>query len=124
LKKINDVAFRIELPISAHNVFHISSLRKYYRADDIFRIRASDSKKQPLFHKKGEAVWEFESILEHLRDPKTNEIGFWVKYAGHPPCFEKRSLLLEDVPTLVQEFEAANPPPWPNSTRRRGRRNF
>ena len=128
IKKINEVAFKLQLPpsLKIHPVFHVSQFHPF--VSDQFPVRAARGTKPPAYAIQGAKFWTFSHIVRHATaadaekakfDPSTP--GFMVIYSGFPePEFVTRVDLTKDLPDDVRNFDNANPLTVP---KRRGRRS-
>jgi len=125
VEKVNDVAYKLDVPSNIHNVVHVSQLKPYFaNDDDAFPLRPTASVQPPLYHVRGQAFWEIERIVRRAtaEDCLANNFpqgsnGFMVKYVGYPDLsFGLRSDLIRDIKEEVLAFEKENP------ISRRGRR--
>jgi hypothetical protein len=108
LQKVGPVAYRLELPRSlgkTHDVFYVGLLKRFdgsrWAPDGVLAHQGSDDV-QPKF--------VVEAILKkRLNRRRNSEPEYFVRWKGVPETdgtWEPASVLKEDVPELVREFES------------------
>jgi hypothetical protein len=116
IKKINNVAFKLQLPgtLRIHPVFHVSQFKPFVA--DPFPVRATGGRKPPQYAIRGEKYYTFSHIVRRATAADVKKfkyppgtVGFIVVYTGYPPELITRDLLLKDLPDDVLSFESANP---------------
>jgi hypothetical protein len=118
LKKVNAVAYELDVPSNIHKVIHVSQLKPYFaNSPDLFPARESTSYQPPAFHVRNEAYFTVDYIarratrqdcIEH-NFPK-NSVGYMVKYLGYDTLeFGLRKDLIRDVKEELLKFEEEHP---------------
>ncbi len=109
--KINDVAYKLELPHElernrVHPVFHSSLLKKHIESDE-FKEREPPKPPPDSYDDGGEELWEVEKILnQRIRRKQVEYLVLWKGYPAHEATWEPEWRLKEDAPDIIQEEQA------------------
>jgi hypothetical protein len=108
IAKINDVAFRLQLPSSfkIHNVFHVSLLERFHRNTIPGRIQDQAPPPELI---EGEEHWDVDQIVDSRI--RRGNIEYLVKWTGLPNCENEwlPQQNLEQSAQLVIDFHAKYP---------------
>jgi hypothetical protein len=93
IERINDVAYKIDLPSSLriHNVFHVSLLKPYIDGSEAFPNRQQKIRPPPTdLNEEGDELWEVEAIVDKRIKKvgrgrrKKNLIEYLIKWKDYP----------------------------------------
>jgi hypothetical protein len=130
-KKINEVAFELELPHElkknrVHPVFHSSLLKKHVESTE-FKHREPPKPPPDSYNQCGDELWEIEKVInKRLRRNQTEYLVLWKGYPAHEATWEPEWRLKEDAPHAIEGFLSPDSveakrtsPPLRRSKRRR-----
>ena len=104
-QKLSPVSYRLQLPptLRIHDVIYISKLRPYHAP-----TTPANSREHILLEDSGTRLYIVEALLRS-RSPRgrpTEYLVKWKDFPEHESTWEPRSMLIEDVPELVHDFES------------------
>ena len=104
-QKLSPVSYRLQLPptLGIHDVIYISKLRSYHAP-----ATPANSREHILLEDSGTRLYIVDALLRS-RSPRgrpTEYLVKWKDFPEHESTWEPRSILMEDVPELVHDFES------------------
>ena len=109
IKKINEVAFELELPHElkknrVHPVFHASLLKKHIESSE-FKDREPPKPPHESYNEHGEELWEVEKVVnKRIRRNKIEYLVLWKGYPAHEATWEPEWRLKDEASEAVNEF--------------------